>query len=178
MAMKMDRRAFLKTSAAVAAAVSMTGLLGGCSEGDALAPNEVRAGQYRISIHDLDIGINGTESTGIKKSLKAKATLKFEGSENEFQATGYAGMFKASVNGEELETAAPVKGTLIASNFMWGTLFGKTTVDLEMIFKTEKALEAYKSGTPAELTIKIAGNTATMYLLKQNGKYVALRELA
>ena len=79
MAMKMDRRAFLKTSAAVAAAVSMTGLLGGCSDGDALAPNEVRAGQYRISIHDLDIGINGTESAGIKKSLKAKATLKFQG---------------------------------------------------------------------------------------------------
>ena len=33
MAMKMDRRAFLKTSAAVAMAVSMTGLLGGCSDG-------------------------------------------------------------------------------------------------------------------------------------------------
>ena len=33
MAMKMDRRAFLKTSAAVAVAVSMTGLLGGCSGG-------------------------------------------------------------------------------------------------------------------------------------------------
>ena len=35
MAMKIDRRAFLKTSAAVAVAVSMTGLLGGCSGGDA-----------------------------------------------------------------------------------------------------------------------------------------------
>lgn len=33
MAMKMDRRAFLKTSAAMAVAVSMTGLLGGCSGG-------------------------------------------------------------------------------------------------------------------------------------------------
>ena len=32
MAMKMDRRAFLKTSAAMAVAVSMTGLLGGCSD--------------------------------------------------------------------------------------------------------------------------------------------------
>lgn len=110
--------------------------------------------------------------------MKAKVTLKFEGSEKEFQATGYAGMFKASVNGEALETVAPVKGTLIASNFLWGTLFGKTTVDLEIRFKTEKALEAYRSGTPAELTIKIAGNTATMYLLRQNGKYIALRELA
>jgi hypothetical protein len=33
MAMKMDRRAFLKTSAAMAVAVSMTGLLGGCDGG-------------------------------------------------------------------------------------------------------------------------------------------------
>ena len=32
MAMKMDRRAFLKTSAAVAVAVSMTGLLWGCAD--------------------------------------------------------------------------------------------------------------------------------------------------
>ena len=34
MAMKMDRRAFLKTSAAVAVAVSMTGLLGGCGRSE------------------------------------------------------------------------------------------------------------------------------------------------
>lgn len=177
MAMKMDRRAFLKTSAAVAVAASMTGLLGGCSDSNALAPNEVRVGQYRISIYDLDIAYGGKESTGLKSSLKAKVTLKFEGSASEFQATDYAGMFKASVDGEQLETVAPVKGTLIASNFAWGTLFGRTTVDLKMDFKTDEALEAYKSGTPAELTIKIAGNTATMYLLKQDGKYIALREL-
>ena len=177
MAMKMGRRAFLKTSAAMAVAVSMTGLLGGCSDSDTLAPNEVRLGQYRVSIHDLDIGVNGTEMTGLTKSLIAKVTLKFEGSANEFQTTGYAGMFKASVDGEQLETVAPV-GWLVASNFMGGVPFGKTTVDLEMSFKTKDALEAYESGTPAELTIKISGNTATMYLVKQNGKYVALRELA
>lgn len=178
MAMKMDRRAFLKTSAAMAVAVSMTGLLGGCSDGDTLAPNEVRVGQYRISIDDLNIAYGGEESTGLKNFLKSKVTLKFEGGPSEFQATGYAGMFKASVDGEQLETVAPVKGTLIASNFAWGTLFGRTTVDLKMDFKTDEALAAYKSGTPAELTIKIAGNTATMYLLRQNGKYIALRELA
>lgn len=178
MAMKMDRRAFLKTSAAMAVAVSMTGLLGGCSDGDTLAPNEVRVGQYLISIDDLDIDYGGTELTGRKNFLKAKVTLKFEGSASEFQATGYAGMFTASLDGEALETVAPVKGTLIASNFAWGTLFGRTTVDLKMDFKTAEALAAYRSGTPAELTIKISGNTATMYLVKQNGKYVALRELA
>lgn len=177
MAMKMDRRAFLKTSAAVAVAASMTGLLGGCSDSNTLAPNEVRVGQYRVSIHDLDIGYDGSELEGLKKNLKAKVTLKFEGGANEFQTTGYAGMFKGSINGEELETVAPV-GRLVSTNFMGGILFGKTTENLEMSFKTEKALEAYKSGTPAELTIKIFGNTATMYLVKQNGKYVALRELA
>ena len=177
MAMKMDRRAFLKTSAAVAVAVSMTGLLGGCSDGNTLAPNEVRVGQYLISIYDLDIGINGTESAGLKKTLKAKVTLKFEGSASDFQTTDYAGMFKGSINGEELETVAPV-GRLISTNFMGGVLFGKTTENLEMRFKTEEALAAYKSGTPAKLTIKIFGDTATMYLVKQNGKYVALRELA
>ena len=177
MAMKMDRRAFLKTSAAVAVAASMTGLLGGCSDSNTLAPNEVRVGQYRVSIHDLDIGYDGSELEGLKKTLKAKVTLKFEGGANEFQVTGYAGMFKGSINGEELETVAPV-GRLVSTNFMGGILFGKTTVDLEMRFNTDEALAAYKSGTPAELTIKIFGNTATMYLVKQNGKYVALRELA
>ena len=177
MAMKMDRRAFLKTSAAVAVAASMTGLLSGCSDSNTLAPNEVRVGQYRVSIHDLDIGYDGSELEGLKKTLKAKVTLKFEGGANEFQATGYAGMFKGSINGEELETVAPV-GRLVSTNFMGGILFGKTTENLEMSFKTEKALEAYKSGTPVKLTIKIFGNTATMYLVKQNGKYVALRELA
>ena len=177
MAMKMDRRAFLKASAAVAMAVSMTGLLGGCSDSNTLAPNEVRVGQYRVSIHDLDIGYDGSELEGLKKTLKAKVTLKFEGGANEFQATGYAGMFKGSINGEELETVAPV-GRLVSTNFMGGILFGKTTENLEMRFNTDEALAAYKSGTPAKLTIKIFGNTATMYLVKQNGKYVALRELA
>ena len=177
MAMKMDRRVFLKTSAAMAVAASMTGLLGGCGDSNALAPNEVRVGQYRVSIHDLDIGYDGSELEGLKSILIAKVTLKFEGGANEFQTTGYAGMFKGSINGEELETVAPV-GRLVSTNFMGGILFGKTTENLEMSFKTEKALEAYKSGTPVKLTIKIFGNTATMYLVKQNGKYVALRELA
>lgn len=177
MAMKMDRRAFLKTSAAVAVAASMTGLLGGCSDSNTLAPNEVRVGQYRVSIHDLDIGYDGSELEGLKSILIAKVTLKFEGGANEFQATGYAGMFKGSINGEELETVAPV-GRLVSTNFMGGILFGKTTENLEMRFNTDEALAAYKSGTPVKLTIKIFGNTATMYLVKQNGKYVALRELA
>ena len=53
MAMKMDRRAFLKTSAAMAVAVSMTGLLGGCSGGD----DGVCV--YCVGCHDIYGSANG-----------------------------------------------------------------------------------------------------------------------
>ena len=59
MAMKMDRRAFLKTSAAVAVAVSMTGLLGGCSDSDIgtdLGGFTVAVGEWSAVPHDQGIG--------------------------------------------------------------------------------------------------------------------------
>ena len=59
MAMKMDRRAFLKTSAAVAVAVSMTGLLGGCGESDSgtdLGGFTVAVGEWSAVPHDQGIG--------------------------------------------------------------------------------------------------------------------------
>ena len=49
MAMKMDRRAFLKTSAAMAVAVSMTGLLGGCSDGD----GSTKFGRFQATVGAL-----------------------------------------------------------------------------------------------------------------------------
>ena len=59
MAMKIDRRAFLKTSAAMAVAVSMTGLLGGCSDGDIgtdLGGFTVAVGKWSAVPHDQGIG--------------------------------------------------------------------------------------------------------------------------
>ena len=59
MAMKMDRRAFLKTSAAMAVAVSMTGLLGGCSESDSgtdLGGFTVAVGEWSAVPHDQGMG--------------------------------------------------------------------------------------------------------------------------
>ena len=49
MAMKIDRRAFLKTSAAMAVAVSMTGLLGGCSDGD----GSTKFGRFQATVGAL-----------------------------------------------------------------------------------------------------------------------------
>lgn len=175
MSTKMNRRTFLKTTAAAAVAVSMTGLLGGCGGSDALAENEVQLGLYRISIYDLDVD-TGTEMSGMTGSLLGKATLRFTGDSKTFQTTSYNGMFKAQVQDEALDTVSPT-GTLIASNFLWGTLWGTTTVDLKMNFRTAVARKLYQNGTPATLTITINGVSTVMYLVKRDGRYVALREL-
>ena len=53
MAMKMNRRTFLKTTAAAAVAVSMTGLLGGCSD----------AADSGIKLDGYTIGIDMNEAT-------------------------------------------------------------------------------------------------------------------
>ena len=84
MAMKMDRRSFLKTSAAVAVAVSMTGLLGGCSDG-AIGTDfglfQATAGKAMGKTNGVDFGgtagtewegyinvwVRTKESSGIKK---------------------------------------------------------------------------------------------------------------
>lgn len=54
MAMKMDCRAFLKTSAAMAMAVSMTGLLGGCSDG----AGSTNLGGFTASVTKWDVRQN------------------------------------------------------------------------------------------------------------------------
>lgn len=59
MAMKMDRRAFLKTSAAMAVAVSMTGLLGGCSDSDIGTGKSWYADfTVTVCVHNMD-SVNG-----------------------------------------------------------------------------------------------------------------------
>lgn len=106
MAMKMDRRAFLKTSAAVAAAVSMTGLLGGCSEGDTgtdLGGFTVAAGEWSAVPHDQGIGTgkswyadfavtvrvhNLDNSNGFSFPAKSVFVLKINGQKAELQSGG------------------------------------------------------------------------------------------
>lgn len=62
--MKMDRRTFLKTSAAAAVAVSMTGLLGGCG------------GTVSKDLYADSVGLNQTvELQGIQMTVKKLGTL-------------------------------------------------------------------------------------------------------
>ena len=106
MAMKMDRRAFLKTSAAVAAAVSMTGLLGGCSDGDTgtdLGGFTVAVGEWSAVPHDQGIGTgkswyadfavtvrvhNLDNSNGFSFPAKSVFVLKINGQKAELQSGG------------------------------------------------------------------------------------------
>ena len=173
MAMKMNRRTFLKTTAAAAVAVSMTGLLGGC--GDSLASNELQLGLYRVSVYDLDVD-NGTEMSGSTGSILGKATLLFAGDGS--QSESYNGMFKARVGNETLNTVEPT-GKLISSGTnipLIGKPWSKTDVDLKMNFKTAETRNAYQNGAVAELTVTVSGVSGILYLVKRNGRYVALNQ--
>ena len=106
MAMKMDRRAFLKTSAAVAVAVSMTGLLGGCSDGDTgtdLGGFTVAVGEWSAVPHDQGMGTgkswyadfavtvrvhNLDNSNGFSFPAKSVFVLKINGQKAELQSGG------------------------------------------------------------------------------------------
>ena len=106
MAMKMDRRAFLKTSAAVAVAVSMTGLLGGCSDGDSgtdLGGFTVAVGEWSAVPHDQGMGTgkswyadfavtvrihNLDSSNGFSFPAKSVFVLKINGQKAELQSGG------------------------------------------------------------------------------------------
>lgn len=77
MAMKIDRRAFLKTSAAMAVAVSMTGLLGGCSDG-AIGTDfglfQATAVKALGKTNGVDFG--GTAEAGWEGYIKVKVRIK------------------------------------------------------------------------------------------------------
>ena len=75
MAMKIDRRAFLKTSAAMAVAVSMTGLLGGCSDGD----GSTKFGRFQATVGALrekDNAMVGGVAAEWKGDVMVKVRIK------------------------------------------------------------------------------------------------------
>ena len=67
MAMKMDRRAFLKASAAMAVAVSMTGLLGGCSDGN----TSTDLGGFTTSVTKWDVKPNPPKLSEVQSKWTA-----------------------------------------------------------------------------------------------------------
>ena len=105
MAMKIDRRAFLKTSAAMAVAVSMTGLLGGCSDGD----GSTKFGRFQATVGALrekDNAMVGGVAAEWKGDVMVKVRIK-DCSEDKKPEPVYASShFYLNINGTSIENYA------------------------------------------------------------------------
>lgn len=104
MAMKMDRRAFLKTSAAVAVAVSMTGLLGGCSDG-AIGTDfglfQATAGKALGKNNGVDFG--GTAGTGWEGYINVWVRIKDTSGIKKPQPIPAKGYFFLKIDGKQIK---------------------------------------------------------------------------
>ncbi len=103
MAMKMDRRAFLKTSAAVAVAVSMTGLLGGCSDG-AIGTDfglfQATAVKALGRTNGIDFG--GTAGAGWEGYISVWVRIKDTSGIKKPQPIPAKGYFSLKINGQSV----------------------------------------------------------------------------
>lgn len=76
MAEKMTRRTFMKSAAAAAAAISLSGVLAGCGGGSA-ATDEVKLGAYTVKLYSVNTCAEeyGTGSSSYKITAKADITF-------------------------------------------------------------------------------------------------------
>ena len=104
MAMKMDRRAFLKTSAAVAMAVSMTGLLGGCSDsaiGTDFGLFQATAGKALGKTNGIDFG--GTTEAGWEGYINVWVRVKDTSGIKKPQPIPAKGYFFLKIDGQSVK---------------------------------------------------------------------------
>ena len=104
MAMKMDRRAFLKTSAAVAVAVSMTGLLGGCSDGAIgtdFGPFQASAGA--ASCDTNTDGWGNVPATGWEGYIDVKVRIKDTSGRKNPEPLRAKTFFTLKINGQVID---------------------------------------------------------------------------
>ena len=76
MAEKMTRRTFMKSAAAAAAAISLSGVLTGCGGSGQLADDEVQIGPFTVKVFGLDVDL-GTESGTDKGAITGKVRLRY-----------------------------------------------------------------------------------------------------
>ena len=77
MAEKMTRRTFMKSAAAAAAAISLSGVLVGCGGSGQLADDEVQIGPFTVKVFGLDVDL-GTESGTDKGAITGKVRLRYD----------------------------------------------------------------------------------------------------
>ena len=110
MAEKMTRRTFMKSAAAAAAAISLSGVLVGCG-GSGPAQNEVRVGAFIVAVYDAKGNVGGTVlGSGSNGSITATVKLTYSSSGKGFVEYPYEGMFTAKVKENQLKTLKPTSG--------------------------------------------------------------------
>ena len=153
MAEKMTRRTFMKSAAAAAAAISLSGVLTGCGGSGQLADDEVQIGPFTVKVFGLDVDL-GTESGTDKGAITGKVRLRYDAGGGSWQGGQYGDMFQAFVGEAKLKQVSPA-GTFFVSDTLLGKPFATEEKDLRLNFPDAEIKEAYRNGQPAVLKIVI-----------------------
>ena len=170
MAEKMTRRTFMKSAAAAAAAVSLSGVLVGCGGGQ--AQDEVKLGAYTVKLYSANTHAEEYGTGGSSYKITAKADITFdENAGGTFQELHCAGMFTGKIDTVSLNTAKPT-GKLTMSNFVGLNWFmSKATVDVEMSVPKETDYEKIAAGTPVEVTVTINNIAGKLYIVQKENQF-------
>ena len=173
MAEKMTRRTFMKSAAAAAAAISLSGVLVGCGGG--LAQDEVKLGAYTVKLYSANTRAEEYGTGGSSYKITAKADITFDkNAGGTFQELSCAGMFTGKIGTASLSTVKPT-GKLAMSNFAGLNWFmSKATVDVEMTIPTKEAYEKIAAGTPVEVTIKLNNVEGKLYIVQKGKTFLVL----
>ena len=173
MAEKMTRRTFMKSAAAAAAAVSLSGILAGCGGGQ--AQDEVKLGAYTVKLYSANTHAEEYGTGGSSYKITAKADITFnKNAGSTFQELSCAGMFTGKIDTVSLNTAKPT-GKLTMTNFaVLNWFMSKATVEVEMTIPTKEAYEKIAAGTPVEITVKLNNVEGKLYIVQKDQTFLVL----
>ena len=162
MSMKMDRRSFLKTSAAVAVAVSMTGLLGGCSDG-AIGTDfglfQATAGKAMGKTNGVDFG--GTAGTEWEGYINVWVRIKESSGIKKPQPIPAKGYFFLKIDGQQIKNYTD--GDLLEDGGKINLTQGQLREGWMTFTLKENQKELYEAvvAKKAEVTFTISSPSAT-----------------
>ena len=173
MAEKMTRRAFIKCTAAVAAAVSMSGILAGCGGGQ--AQDEVKLGAYTVKLYSANTHAEEYGTGGSSYKITAKADITFDkNAGGTLQDLLCTGMFAGKIDKTGLTTTKPT-GRITMSNFaVLNWFMSKATVEVEMTIPTKEAYEKIAAGTPVEVTVRLNNVEGKLYIVQKDKTFLVL----
>lgn len=155
MTMKMNRRTFLKTTAAAALAVSLSGVLTACGGGSTPpSTTAIALGDFTVNITMVKVNKNETVGAAeYRATMIPTVTVRYNGSG--FTACQFKDVFSASVN-------LPLK---LSNGSEWiakADILGGRSKTYEPSFQVSDPLydTFQQGGTPLKIRITLQGQTA------------------